>query len=52
MNYTIKDGKIVASSPSFFGSNPHEVREGPRAGLRVLGNEEDLARKLMKSLNE
>ena len=52
MNYTIKDGKLVASTPSFFGSNPHEVREGPRSGLRVLSREEDLARKLVTSLNE
>jgi hypothetical protein len=52
VNYTIKDGHIVGSSPSFFGSNPHEVREGPRSGLRVLPREEDLARKLMMSLNE
>jgi Protein of unknown function (DUF3500) len=51
VNYTIKDGHIVGSSPSFFGSNPHEVREGPRAGLRVLGQEADLARDLIKSMN-
>ena len=51
LNFTIKDGKLAASSPTFFGSNPHEVREGPRAGLRILGREEDLARELMKSLS-
>jgi hypothetical protein len=51
VNYTIKDGHVVGASPSFFGSNPHEVREGPRSGLRVLSREEDLARKLAKSLN-
>jgi hypothetical protein len=50
VNYTIKNGQIVASTPSFFGSNPHEVREGPRKGLRPLGREEDAARKLAKSL--
>lgn len=52
INYNIKDGQIISSSPAFFGSNPHEVREGPRSGLRVLAQEEDLARKLAKSLNE
>lgn len=51
VNYTIKNGQIVSSTPTFFGSNPHEVREGPRSGLRPLGREEDLARKLMQSLN-
>jgi hypothetical protein len=37
-------------APSFFGSNPAEVREGPRAGLRVLAAEEDLGRDLVTSL--
>lgn len=49
-NWTIANGK-VAGSPSFFGANPAEVREGPRKGLRVLGREEDLARELLTSLN-
>jgi len=48
-NFTIMGGK-VADTPSFFGSNPREVREGPRKGLRVLAQEEDLARNLMESL--
>jgi hypothetical protein len=52
INYNIKDGQIISSSPTFFGANPHEVREGSRSGLRVLAQEEDLARKLAKSLNE
>jgi hypothetical protein len=32
------------------GTNPAEVREGPRKGLRVLHAEEDLARALLKAL--
>jgi hypothetical protein len=40
----------VSVTPSFFGSNPAEVRTGPRQGLRVLGAEEDLARDLVRSL--
>jgi hypothetical protein len=48
-NFTIVNGKVVGS-PSFFGTNPAEVREGPRKGLRVLGREEDLGRELMTSL--
>ena len=48
-NFTIVNGKVVGS-PSFFGSNPAEVREGPRKGLRVLGREEDLGRELLTSL--
>jgi hypothetical protein len=51
LNFTIVNGK-VASSPSFFGANPAEVREGPRAGLRALASEEDLGRKMIKSLTD
>jgi hypothetical protein len=50
-NYTVVNGK-VADTPSFFGSNPREVLQGPRKGLRILAQEEDLARNLMESLNE
>ena len=50
-SFTIVDGKFFASTPSFLGTNPGEVRQGPRQGLRVLGAEEDLARELIKSLN-
>lgn len=49
-NYTIVDGKVV-DAPSFFGSNPAEVREGPRTGLRVLAAEEDLGREVIQSLD-
>jgi hypothetical protein len=48
-NFTVVNGKI-ADTPSFFGSNPAEVREGPRKGLRVLAAEEDLARDLLEAL--
>ncbi len=51
LNFTIVNGK-VASSPNFFGANPAEVKEGPRAGLRALKREEDLGRDLVKSLTD
>ena len=50
-NWTIVNGTAIAASPQFFGTNPAEVREGPRSGLRVLGSEEDQARSLLASLN-
>jgi hypothetical protein len=50
MNFTIVNNK-VSSSPMFYGTNPAEVKSGPRAGLRVLGNEEDLGRAVLKALN-
>ena len=51
LNYTVAGGKI-ASTPSFFGSNPAEILEGRRKGLRALAREEDLGRKLLDSLTE
>jgi hypothetical protein len=48
-NFTIVNGK-VQGAPSFFGTNPAEIREGPRKGLRILVREEDLGRQLVKSL--
>lgn len=50
-NWTLFRGKAVASTPQFFGSNPGEVRSGPRKGTRVLGQEEDLGRSLIQSLD-
>jgi len=52
LNFTIKDGELLRATPSFMGSNPGEVKEGPLTGLRVLGREEDLGRELVKSLTE
>jgi len=49
-NFTVVNGK-VADTPSFFGANPAEVREGPRKGLRTLAAEEDLGRDLLESLS-
>jgi hypothetical protein len=40
----------IATTPSFLGANPAEVRTGDRAGLRVLAAEEDIARELLSSL--
>lgn len=51
LNFVIREGKTVSSSPLFFGSNPHEVAVEPHKGMRALGPEEDLARSLVQSLN-
>src|SRR5688572_28746901 len=51
VNMTVIEGKLVTGTPSFFGANPAEVRQGPRKGLRILAEEEDLARELIKSLS-
>jgi hypothetical protein len=49
-NWTFAGGQGLSSTPQFMGSNPAEVRMGPRTGLRVLAEEEDLARTLLHSL--
>lgn len=51
LNFTVRDGKLVSSTPSFFGTNPAEVREGQLKGLKTLSAEEALARKLLESLS-
>ena len=51
-NFTIVNGTVASATPNFLGTNPGEVKQGPRAGLRVLGAEEDLARALVKSLTD
>jgi len=50
-NYTVAQGQVV-DAPSFFGSNPAEVRQGPRKGLRTLAAEDDLGFELIHSLDE
>jgi hypothetical protein len=51
LHFTVVNGTLVAGAPSFFGSNPAEVREGPKKGTRILGMEEDAARALLESLD-
>jgi hypothetical protein len=50
LHFMVVNGALIASSPSFFGSNPAEVREGPKKGLRILAAEEDSARALFVAL--
>ncbi len=47
LNFTIVKNEI-RFAPLFMGSNPAEIREGPRKGFRALKNEEDEAYALMK----
>jgi hypothetical protein len=53
LRFTIADGAVtgdVASSPMFLGTNPAEVQDGEKKGLRVLADEEDAARALVMAL--
>ncbi|HEX9366981.1 MAG TPA: DUF3500 domain-containing protein [Vicinamibacterales bacterium] len=52
VRFDIVGGSATASSPAFLGSNPAEVRDGPKKGTRVLGAEEDAGRALLESLDD
>lgn len=52
LNFTMVNGRGIAGTPAFLGSNPGEVREGPRKGLRVLADVEDAGFKLIGMLDE
>jgi len=49
-NITVVNGKVIGT-PSFFGANPAQIREGARKGLRALAYEEDLGRDLVRLLD-
>jgi hypothetical protein len=53
LHFTYVNGKLISSTPLFMGIDPAlETEEPERAGLRVLADKEDLARALIKTLNE
>jgi len=51
LNFTIVKGHLFATAPRFLGANPANVAEGEMSGVRTLAGEEDLARKLVMSLD-
>lgn len=51
VSLTIVEGKVSATAPAFFGAEPHDVTEGPRAPWRILADEEDLGSGLFNLLN-
>jgi hypothetical protein len=51
LHFTVVNGTLVAGAPTFFGSNPAEVRDGPKKETRVLALVEDAARSLLESLD-
>tara|TARA_Y100000385_G_scaffold203293_1_gene210582 strand:+ start:1457 stop:2557 length:1101 start_codon:yes stop_codon:yes gene_type:complete len=52
INFSSVSGAVAAATPLFLGASPAEIRTGPRAGQRVLASEEDMARKLIVSLQD
>ena len=51
LHFTILDGSVTVSTPTFLAASPAEVMEGPRKGLRPLASQEDAARVLLASLD-
>ena len=51
LNWTIVNGKAIATTPQFLGSNPGDVRAGPLEGTRALGDLEDLGRAFVTDLD-
>jgi hypothetical protein len=52
LNFVVDGGRIVASTPAFFGANPATVKGGERKGLRTLGDAEDALRDLLAALDQ
>jgi len=56
LHFTLDSDRFVSTLPQFMGSNPaevpHDIAKGPREGTRVLADEEDSARTLIKSLRD
>ncbi len=52
LNVSGQGAEFAGVTPFFLGTNPACVPSGPRAGLRILRREEDLARELYLGLDE
>jgi len=51
LHFAVANGRVAATSPTFTGSNPATVKEGPSQGLRVLAPLEDLGRAVVEGLS-
>ncbi len=51
LNFTLINDSLISAMPAFFGANPAEIPFGSEKGKRILADEEDIARQLVKSLD-
>jgi len=51
LSFTIVKGELFATAPAFYGAEPHDITEGPRAPQRILADEEDLGVNLYAALD-
>jgi hypothetical protein len=52
LNFVVDQGRVVSATPSFYGANPATVKNGDRQGTRAIAAVEDLARELVRSLDD
>ena len=52
LNFTMEGTEVVSATPNFFGSNPAEIKTGPKKGVRPLEPSEQLAVELFKALDD
>jgi hypothetical protein len=52
LHFTVANGSLVVGAPTFWGTNPAEVREGEKKGLRALDKEQDAGRALVMALDD
>ncbi len=50
LSFTIVKGQHISATPSFMGTNPDIVPDGPRKGVQVLADEENVGLALANSL--
>jgi hypothetical protein len=50
LHFAVANGRVAATSPTFTGSNPATVKDGPKKGLRVLAPLEDAGRVVVETL--
>jgi len=51
LHFTIVDGDVTVSSPTFLAASPAEIPSGPKKGMRPLARQEDAGRALLSSLD-
>jgi hypothetical protein len=52
LSFTLDGGKIVSATPNVFGSNPAEIKSGPRKGEKPLGETIDRYRAMLAALTK
>ena len=51
LHFTVVEGDVTVSTPTFLSASPAEVPSGPKKGMRPLARQEDAGRALLSSLD-